>query len=238
MDFIVWFSAAIVAGAVLGSVATWWWTRGRGGGETIGQLKRENEQFREEVAEHFVETARLINRMTDSYKDVFDHLSRGADSLVDEQRLSEKMPRVSAEEVRLRHLGAPDAARASGARSGSPKREASPGDSADAGASGSGGATDSKTTAASSHSAVVSEKPDADEDDDREVAGAETAASGPADAEGGEPGPASGKTESDPADSRPTAKSAPDDPLKRGSSKSGAGSASNEGRKAASGEAN
>jgi len=111
MQIAIWLFAGVVIGAALGAVATWWWSRGRGGGDTIGQLKRENEKFREEVAEHFVETARLINRMTDSYKEVFDHLSQGADRLVDERRLSEKMPRVSDREVRLRHLGAPEASK-------------------------------------------------------------------------------------------------------------------------------
>jgi len=79
-----------------------------GSGESIQRLKQENEKFREEVTEHFVETARLINQMTDSYKAVFDHLSQGAEKLVDDKALSERMPRVSQQEVKLRHLGAPE----------------------------------------------------------------------------------------------------------------------------------
>ena len=107
MEIVIWSIVGLVLGAAIGSVATWWWNRARGGGDTIGQLKRENQKFREEVTEHFVETARLINQLTDSYKEVFDHLNKGANELVDDKALAEKMPQVGDEEVRLRRLGAP-----------------------------------------------------------------------------------------------------------------------------------
>jgi len=107
MEIVIWAIAGIVLGAAGGAAFTYWWTRARGGGDTIGQLKRENQKFREEVTEHFVETARLINQLTDSYKEVFDHLNKGATELVDEKALTERLPASGSEEVRLRRLGSP-----------------------------------------------------------------------------------------------------------------------------------
>lgn len=74
---------------------------------TVGQLKADNERFREEVNAHFVRSAQLINELTDSYKKVFDHLSDGADRLVDKKAVRERMPQVGQQEVRLRHIGSP-----------------------------------------------------------------------------------------------------------------------------------
>lgn len=107
----LWIGVA-VAGAIgfgLGAAAVYWMSRKRTGGTSVAALKQEHEQFREQVSEHFVETARLINRLTDSYKDVFDHLSQGAETLVDDATLRERMPQVSDQEVRLKRLGAPAA---------------------------------------------------------------------------------------------------------------------------------
>lgn len=121
MEIVIWTIVGVVLGAAIGSVATWWWNRARGGGDTIGQLKRENQKFREEVTEHFVETARLINQLTDSYKEVFDHLSKGANELADEKALAEKMPQVGDEEVRLRRIGAPAESSSAQSESGASK---------------------------------------------------------------------------------------------------------------------
>lgn len=107
MDFMIWLIAGLVVGAAIGAV-TVWMLRSKDGEPSVRALKKDNERFRNEVTDHFVETARLINELTDSYKAVFDHLSHGADSLVDDKELAERMPRVSGREVRLRHLGTPD----------------------------------------------------------------------------------------------------------------------------------
>lgn len=107
MDFIAWLSIGLVAGGTIGALATWWISRARGGAVSVMQLKKENDKFRDEVTEHFVETARLINQMSDSYKQVFDHLSGGAEKLVDNERLAERLPPASGQEVRLSQFGAP-----------------------------------------------------------------------------------------------------------------------------------
>jgi len=123
----IWLIVGIFAGVAIGAGVMAWRARRGAGGASIEAMKRENEKFRDEVTEHFVETARLINQMTDSYKAVFDHLSQGADRLVDDKALAERMPRVSDQEVRLRHLGAPES---TGRSPGS--TSARPGDATDA----------------------------------------------------------------------------------------------------------
>lgn len=93
----------LVGGALVGL----WLQRGSGSGQSVAELKRENARFREDVNEHFIQTAELINQLTDSYKAVFDHLSEGAEKLVEPDVVRERMPQVTDEEVRLKRLGAP-----------------------------------------------------------------------------------------------------------------------------------
>src|SRR6056297_4232909 len=107
MEIVIWLIVGLVVGGVIGALATWWISRARGGAVSVMQLKQENDRFKDEVTEHFVETARLINQMTDSYKQVFDHLSSGAEKLVDEKSLAERLPPAGGEEVRLSQFGAP-----------------------------------------------------------------------------------------------------------------------------------
>lgn len=98
----------VIIGALIGGTAAWLWLQGRvGGADSVEKLKRENAAFREEVNEHFIQTAELINQLTDSYKAVFDHLSEGAEKLVDQEAVRERMPQVSDEEIRLKRLGSP-----------------------------------------------------------------------------------------------------------------------------------
>ena len=100
--------AGVVIGLMVGATAAWLWMDRKGSSAgSVETLKRENERFREEVNEHFVQTAELINQLTDSYKAVFDHLSEGAEKLVDEKAVRERMPQVGDEEIRLKRLGAP-----------------------------------------------------------------------------------------------------------------------------------
>ncbi len=106
MDMVWTGIIALIIGFLLGGTGAWIWLRQRGGADgSVAELKKENERFREEVNEHFVQTAELINQLTDSYKAVFDHLSAGADKLVDKDAVRERMPRVSDREVRLKHIG-------------------------------------------------------------------------------------------------------------------------------------
>ncbi|MGH1461043.1 MAG: YhcB family protein [Neptuniibacter sp.] len=75
--------AALFVGAVIG------YLMGRSGGsnnqaEIAAQLedtKKELEEYKEEVTAHFEKTSELVNDLTNSYKDVHEHLATGAQGL-------------------------------------------------------------------------------------------------------------------------------------------------------------
>lgn len=47
----------------------------------LDQVTQDKKAYEDEVVEHFAETARLLNNLTDSYRAVHNHLAQGADSL-------------------------------------------------------------------------------------------------------------------------------------------------------------
>lgn len=47
----------------------------------LQDLQRSHARYRDEVSEHFSTTADLVQQMTDSYRDVYQHLASGAQDL-------------------------------------------------------------------------------------------------------------------------------------------------------------
>ncbi len=47
----------------------------------LQELQRSHSRYRDEVSEHFSTTADLVQQMTDSYRDVYQHLASGAQDL-------------------------------------------------------------------------------------------------------------------------------------------------------------
>lgn len=112
----------LLLGLLLGGVGVWYWLQGRQAStSSVEALKQENQRFRKEVNEHFVQTAELINQLTDSYKAVFDHLSDGAERLVDQETRRDRMPRVGNQEIRLKRIGTRDADQSTQTRAGADK---------------------------------------------------------------------------------------------------------------------
>ncbi|WP_239923555.1 YhcB family protein [Agaribacterium haliotis] len=46
--------------------------------ESLSNSRKELDQYQKDVAQHFAETAQLVNNLTQSYKNVHDHLASGA----------------------------------------------------------------------------------------------------------------------------------------------------------------
>ena len=47
----------------------------------LDQVLQDKKTYEDEVVEHFTDTAQLLNSLTDSYRDVHNHLARGASTL-------------------------------------------------------------------------------------------------------------------------------------------------------------
>jgi uncharacterized membrane-anchored protein YhcB (DUF1043 family) len=81
-------TAAAVA-AILGIVLGWLAGRNTSAAaqkcreltDKLDQLTQEKKTYEDEVVEHFTETAALLNNLTESYREVHNHLAHGAASL-------------------------------------------------------------------------------------------------------------------------------------------------------------
>lgn len=58
----------------------------------VQELQRHHAQYRENVSEHFNTTAELVQQMTESYRDVYQHLAGGAQELCTEDVASKLLP--------------------------------------------------------------------------------------------------------------------------------------------------
>ncbi len=52
--------------------------------EQLSEMKEQQDHYQQEVSEHFMETAQLLNQLTNSYRDVHNHLAKGAQMLAGE----------------------------------------------------------------------------------------------------------------------------------------------------------
>lgn len=99
-DMITGIIIGFAVGLGAGAGAAWLWSRLAGAGDTAREAA-----YRREVADHFVTTAELVNRLTDSYKEVFDHLRQGAETLVDEETLRRRLAQEEDKDVILHLIG-------------------------------------------------------------------------------------------------------------------------------------
>lgn len=101
----IWLLVAFCAGAAIAVGITLAVARPKAGKKSMAELKETHETYRDDVATHFVDTAKLVNEMTDSYKALFDHLQTGAEQLLDESTLREKLTADAQKVITLSRLG-------------------------------------------------------------------------------------------------------------------------------------
>jgi uncharacterized membrane-anchored protein YhcB (DUF1043 family) len=49
--------------------------------EKLSRLQQEFDSYHEQVSQHFLKTSELVQKMTDSYRDVYEHLASGSQAL-------------------------------------------------------------------------------------------------------------------------------------------------------------
>lgn len=105
MNDVLLLAATLVAGLLIGTLVTLAVTRRAGGGRGAGDLRRDLDAYRDDVANHYAETARKVDALTRAYKDVYDHLETGAYRLVGEEALRARLADTKATTVTLEGIG-------------------------------------------------------------------------------------------------------------------------------------
>src|SRR6056297_3654419 len=95
--------AGVLVGALLGGAIALFVLRR--GGPGSGSLRHEFDDYRRDVAEHYVETARRVDALTHAYKAVYDHLEDGAYRQVGESELRQRLEDASHEPVTIEGIG-------------------------------------------------------------------------------------------------------------------------------------
>ena len=65
--------------------------RRAGDGKTSKELKDELGEYKDNVSEHFQQTAMLLNEMTDQYRAVYEHMAAGAQQLCDAEQATSQL---------------------------------------------------------------------------------------------------------------------------------------------------
>lgn len=104
----LWLAALVglIGGIGLGYLVFYALHGRRSDGRSAAQVQEELDAYREEVQQHFTRTSDLFQHMTTQYRELYDHLAQGAQSLCDtipatpELDLSERELLPRREEVR------------------------------------------------------------------------------------------------------------------------------------------
>ncbi len=116
---------AFLAGALLAFALTFFLMK-RLASRTPDDSARELARYRQEVAAHFRQTATAVDRMTDSYKDVFENLRSGAHALLDESTLKQQLADENAEVITINRLGSTASDTSEDLPKGNPSARAKP----------------------------------------------------------------------------------------------------------------
>lgn len=100
---------AVIIGLVAGALFVWLLNRGTRGDadqaqEKLDKLQKEFDSYRNEVNAHFAQTADAVDQLTQSYENVFNHLSSGAQKLMDKSALAAQLEQRRGKAVTLAYL--------------------------------------------------------------------------------------------------------------------------------------
>ena len=104
METLLTVVVSLLVGAVIGFLASSWHHRKNNGGVQAKAAEEKLQDYRQEVEQHFAKTADLIDHLTDSYKDVFSHLSESAEHLLTEEQIKNQLLNRKSREVTLKYL--------------------------------------------------------------------------------------------------------------------------------------
>jgi uncharacterized membrane-anchored protein YhcB (DUF1043 family) len=104
-DQLFYLFSAVLLGLVIGALLMYFSSADdKKSKKTISELENKLNRYQNDVAEHFEETANLVDDMTQSYKKVFDHMGKSARLLMTKEQIAEQIEKRKGNKVTLEFL--------------------------------------------------------------------------------------------------------------------------------------
>jgi len=104
MESMIYVLAAGIMGLLIGMAAMYLMQRKGGDQAQTKAVEKKLEQYQQEVEQHFAKTADLIDNLTSSYQEVFQHLSDSAEHLLTEEQIKQQLLNRKSREVTIKYL--------------------------------------------------------------------------------------------------------------------------------------
>ena len=65
----------------------------------VADVQKQFDDYRQNVTEHFGRTAKHFQAIGEQYRELYEHMASGADSLIDPQAMDEKLSLIPAENI-------------------------------------------------------------------------------------------------------------------------------------------
>ena len=104
MDEILNMVMAGVVGLVIGGLFIHFAQRGKTPNNSVKAVEEKLENYQQDVEKHFAKTADLIDNLTSSYQEVFEHLSESAEQLLTEEQIKNQLLNRKSREVTIKYL--------------------------------------------------------------------------------------------------------------------------------------
>ncbi|WP_067514476.1 YhcB family protein [Endozoicomonas ascidiicola] len=85
------FLAGILCGAFVYHILSGSKTRNGKLETQLDELQQEFKEYQQQVGDHFTTSAHLVNKMTDTYRDIHEHLATGAESLCKDEDVKNRL---------------------------------------------------------------------------------------------------------------------------------------------------
>ncbi len=93
-----------IIGVVVGAVLMYVMKGKQPADQSVKAVEEKLNNYQQEVESHFAKTADLIDNLTNSYKEVFEHLSDSAESLLTEEQIKNQLINRKSREVTIKYL--------------------------------------------------------------------------------------------------------------------------------------
>lgn len=104
MDEILNMVLAGVVGLVIGGLFMYFARTGGKPENSVKAVEEKLENYQQDVETHFAKTADLIDNLTGSYQEVFEHLSQSAEKLLTEEQIKNQLINRKSREVTIKYL--------------------------------------------------------------------------------------------------------------------------------------